>query len=454
MSWSLGSSLIDILLALFLVPEQSVCTYPGTECQSSPGVTFQRTFSAEADDYRSVVLKCDRHDLAELNDTLCADLLASSGAGCSPSLFTLCQALSSLSTNQMERVWSNACFVVQALASPFLNGEADCPSDHWPPFQTEPVPHRVVRDASNLQQLACNYNSWLENGVEAVLVSLCSDNERQEFATRVCADALLMRKLLSDRMNSWLYGYCANSSADPRYLVDHFCGYEQWVVQPTDPVAPALLEFCLNLDGPRLSRLICQNTGLFMILFSDPENGRFMPNCSALTLPPPAPNKGSLTLDSCRYSEWLHVSKISFDLLSQCIRFDNSGFAREVCANATFLNELMLNQANAWLGDHCSTSLGMLTPEPTRPFDIADWCDYGTWGEREVDDSVVGLCWQNDRAAFEKNVCCKVNVFKKLSQDPQNVWLKSVCSNVDEEALLAQVSSYLDTKKQTSKGKS
>lgn len=446
-SWSLGSSLIDILLAVFLVPEQSVCTHPGAECRSSPGVAFRWTPPNEADDYRNVLLKCDRPDLAELNDTLCASVLASSGAGSSPSLLTLCQALSSLDADQMEQVWSNTCSVVRALAAPFVDQAADCPAEHVPPFQ-EAAPHRVAREASNLQQLACNYDSWLENGVEAVLVSLCSDNEREEFVTRVCTNEPLMRKLLWDQASSWLYGYCANSSADPTHLVDHFCQYDHWVVQPTDPVAPALLEFCLTLDGPRLSGLVCQNTGLFMVLFSNPENGRLMPNCSALTLPPPAPDGGSLTPDSCRYSEWRDLSKIGFDLLSQCIRFDHIGFTREVCTNATFLEELLADQGNAWLGDHCSTSLSMLTPEPTRPFDIADWCDYSTWGGRRVDDSVVGLCWQNDRAAFEKDVCCRVDLLEKLSQDPKNAWLKSVCSNIDEAALLAQVSSYLDPRQE------
>lgn len=431
LSWSLGSSLVDILLAAVLVPEQSLCSHPGAECQDTPGVTFQR-----ADDPRYVLLKCDRRDLAELNHTLCGDVLASWGASDSPALLGLCRALSSLNTAQMEQAWSNACLLIQALESPLLGGQC-------------PVGRRVTRGASNLQQLACNYNSWLASGVEAVLVALCSDNEREEFAARVCGDAPLVRKLLLDQMNGWLYGYCANSSADPGYLVAHLCEYEQWVVQPTEPVGPALLELCLNQDGPRLSGLICQNTGLFLVLFSNPENGRLMPNCSALSLP--GPGQGSLTLDSCRYSEWRDLTQISFHRLSQCIRVDNSGFTREVCANGTFLNRLLLERANAWLGDHCSTSLSALAPEPTRPFDIADWCNYGTWGERDVDDSVVGLCWRNDRAAFEKNVCCKVNVFEKLLRDPQNEWLKSVCSNIKEAALLAQVRSSLDKEEAESK---
>lgn len=445
MSWSLGSSLVDILLAALLVPEEPGCTYPGPECKDTTRVPFQRTFPAEADDYRNVLLECARHDLAELNHTLCADVLASSGAGYSAPLLTLCQALSSLNTSQVEQVWSNTCLVIQALVSPLLGG-ADCAPERGPPVRkdTAPVPHRIAREASNLQQLACNYNSWLANGVEAVLVSLCSDNEREEFVTRVCGDALLTRKLLSDQMNSWLYGYCANSSADSGYLVEHLCEYEQWMVQPTEPVAPALLEFCLNQDGPRLSRRICENSGFFVIVFSNPENWRLVPNCSALSLP--APGQGSLTLDSCRYSEWRDVTEIGFDLLSQCIFFDNTGFTREVCANITFLSSLLLNQANAWLGGHCSTSLSMMTPEPTPPVDIAAWCDYGTWGERDVDESVVGLCWQTNQAAFEKNVCWKVSVFEKLLQDPLNEWLKSVCANIDEVALMAQVSASLGTK--------
>lgn len=447
-SWSLGSSLVDILLAALLVPEPSACTSPGTECQDAPRVTFQRAVPARAGGDGSVL--CQRRHLAELNRTLCAHVLASSGAGSSPSLLTLCRALSSLSTTQTERVWSNMCSVIQALVSPLLGG-ADCPPERGPPVRSDtgPAPHRGAREASNLQQLACDYHSWLASGVEAVLVSLCSDNERGEFVRRVCGDALLMRKLLSDPMNSWLYGHCANSSADPGDLLDRLCEYEQWVVRPAEAVAPALLEFCLDQDGPRLSGLICQNTGFFTILFSNPENGRLMPNCSALS--PPAPGQGSLTLGSCRYSEWRDVTQISSDLLSRCIRFDNSGFTREVCANATFLDRLLLSQANAWLGGHCSTSLSVLSPEPTRPFRIADWCDYRTWAARDVDDTVVGLCWQNDRAAFEKNVCCKANVLEKLLQDPQNEWLKSVCSDIDEAALLAQVSSSPHTKRQKPK---
>lgn len=440
MSWSLGSSLLDILLAAWLLPDQPACTSPGTQCQDPPRGPSRRA------DYSNVLLRCEHHHLAELNHTLCADVLASWGAGFAPSLLRLCRALNSLNTNQVEQVWSNACLVLQALGSLLLGGAPCAPE----PGLAAPALQRVAREAPNLQQLACDYNSWLAKGVEGVLVALCSDNEREVFVERVCGDAPLLRALLSHQSNSWLYAYCANWSADAGRLVDQLCEYERWVVQPTEAVGPALLEFCLEQDGPSLSRLICQNTALFVILFSNPENGRLMPNCSGLS--PSGPGQGSLALDACRYSEWRDLALVSSDLLSQCIRLDHQGFKREVCANTTFLNSLLLQQANAWLGDHCSASLSLRPPAPTRPFAIADWCNYSTWGGREVDDSVVGLCWQNDRAAFERNVCCNVALFEKLLRDPQNEWLKSVCSSVNEEALLAQVSSSLDTQTQGQQG--
>ncbi|XP_071344768.1 uncharacterized protein strc1 [Trachinotus anak] len=454
-SWSFTHSIVDILLDIFLAPEQSLCTYPGPECQSPLRAPFQRSVSEAAEKNHDILLKCDRHNLARLNDTLCADILTGSRAASSTSVLSLCQALSSLDPTQIEQVWSNMCYVIQALVSPLLSRSPDCNVGDTQPFPavTPPpktlslppqfTPHRVAREAPNLKLLACNYNSWLENKVvDAVLVTLCSDNEREEFVKQVCNNASLMRKLLSDQMNSWLYAYCANSSADFGYMVSHFCVYEQWIDQPTMPVDPPLLEFCMSLDSPRLTKLICEHTGFFMLLFSNPENFHFMPNCTKLPPPPLFPDTNSLMLDSCHYSKWHDMTQITTDVLLQCIRLDQSGFAKEVCSNKTFLDSLLSNEANAWLENHCDTSLTFPTTEPTQPFNIADWCDYHTWGERQVDDSVVGFCWQNDQLAFQKNVCCKASVFEKLLQNPQNKWLISVCTDMEDIKVVPQVCKY------------
>ncbi|XP_034733689.1 stereocilin isoform X2 [Etheostoma cragini] len=463
-SWSFSNSIIDILLDIFLGPEQSICTYPGPNCQNPPGVPFQGS-SSEAKDgtdlHPNILLKCDRHNLVELNDTLCADILMGSRVGSSTSVHTFCQALSSLTPNQTEQVWSNMCYVIKTLVSSLLSKSSDCSVGDTQPspavnlsFETLPIPgsapQRVVREASNLKQLACNYNNWLENEVvDAVLVSLCSDNENREFVKQVCNNATLMRKLLSNQMNSWLYGYCANSSADPGYMVSQFCLYEQWINQPTVLVDPSLLEFCMTLDGSRLTQLICDHTGFFVLLFSNPENGRFLPNCTSLPPPLPFPNMNSLILDYCRYSEWHDVMQITVDVLSQCILLDQSGFTKEVCSNKTFLNSLLRNKENAWLESHCKSSLTFPLPEPTQPhaFNLASWCDYYTWGDRRVDDSVVALCWEYDQLAFQKNVCCKASVFEKLLQNPLNKWVTSVCTDtkkIEEIAVLSQVCKYSD----------
>ncbi|XP_042343571.1 uncharacterized protein LOC121943996 [Plectropomus leopardus] len=452
-SWSFSNSIINILLDIFLAPEESLCTYPGPECQNPPRGPFQRSTSEATDDtYYShdILLKCDRHDLAGLNDTQCADLLAGSTAASSATVLTLCQELSSLRPDQIEQVWSNMCYAMRALVSLLLSRSPDCSfEDTQPPpaVTSTPAPHRVAREASNLKQLACNYNSWSGNEVaDPVLVSLCSDNERKEFVTQVCNNASLMKKLLTDEMNSWLYGYCANSSADPMYMVSQFCVYEQWLEQPSVLVPPLLLEFCMSLDSPRLTKLICEHTGFFLLLFSSPGNVQFLPNCTLLPPPSPFSDMDLLVLDSCRYSEWHDAMQISLDVLTQCIRLDNIGFTKEVCSNKTFLNTLLLNKENAWLESHCDSSLAFPPPEPepTQVFNIADWCDYHTWGERQVDDSVVGLCWQHDQLAFQKNVCCKASVFEKLLQDPQNQWLTAVCTDIEEITVLPQVCKYFE----------
>ncbi|KAL6113010.1 uncharacterized protein ACO6RY_11391 [Pungitius sinensis] len=445
-NWSFSNSITNILLDVLLPAAQTACTYPESDCLNPPSVPFQRSASEARDDgeiARDVLLRCDRRNLAALNDTLCADILAGSRAGASPSVLTFCQALGSLGTEQIQQVWSNACYLAQTLVSPLLGRSAACgvgdappsPAATPPPNATPsgPAPYVGVTEASNLKQLACDYNSWAQGeAVDAVLISLCSDNQREEFAKRVCGDASLMKKLLPDPLNRWLYGYCANSSADPGYMVSQFCVYEQWMDQPFVPVEPSLLEFCMSLDGGRLTTLMCEHIPFFMLLFSNPANGQLMPNCTNRPPPPPFPNVDLSLSESCRYSEWHDVTQITFDVLSQCIGFDQSGFTKEVCANKTFLNSLLRNPQNAWLESHCNSSLAFLLPEPTEPTSMMGWCDFQTWGERQVDDSVVGLCWQLDQLAFRENVCCKPSVFENLLQNPLNMWLKSVCSDMKE----------------------
>ncbi|XP_061669380.1 stereocilin [Syngnathoides biaculeatus] len=438
-SWSFTNSFIDILLDTLMTPEQSLCTYPSPECQNPPNL---RHSLPEADTYNShdMLLRCDRQDLSEFNDTLCAEILYGSRAPMSASVLVLCEALSSLSVRQVELVWNNMCSVIQAFVT------SDCNVGDTQRFSvSSPTSHRKAREAPNLQQLVCNYNSWLENQVvDAILVSLCSDNEREEFVKHVCNNATLMRKLVSDRMNSWLYGYCANSTADHSYLAGQFCLYQLWIDQPTVSVESHLLGFCMSLDSPRLTKLICEDTSFFTLLFSNTENVQFMPNCTVMPIPPQFPGTDPPLSQSCHYAEWQDVMQMTIDVLAQCIRNDPTDFAEKVCANRTFLNRLLRNEDNVWLEDHCSTAL-IFPPTPApETFHILDWCDYHSWVNRLVDDSVVALCWQQDQLTFQKNVCFEAALLRKLFQNPQNSWLKTVCvdKEIEEIESIPQVCKY------------
>lgn len=450
-SWSFGNSLVDI----FLAPEPSLCSYPGPDCQS-PHSVFGRSFEGannDSEDNHDILFKCDRHNLARINDTLCADILSGSRNASSTSVFTLCQALSPLTPAEIEQVWSNTCYAIQALVAPLLSRSSNCDlgdtqptlaqpsSSNTSAVHSPPPPARVARAALSLNLLVCNYGNWSENSaVDAGVLTLCSDNDREEFVRQVCNDATLMKKLLADRKNSWLWGYCSNSSADLEYMVSQFCRYESWMAQPTVMVEASLLAFCWSLDGDRLKMLICQDVGFFNMLFSNPQNIWLIPNCTDIRPPPPVENNmNNLVADSCRYSQWHDVTLITLDVMSLCIRLDPHGFSAEICSNQTFLSALLRNDANAWLEQHCATALSTPPTDPPSVFSTPDWCDYHTWLERQVDPTVIGLCWQHDQLAFQKNVCCNMPLFEKLTLEPQNEWLMSSCSDKETMEVLPQV---------------
>ncbi|KAK7912593.1 hypothetical protein WMY93_012804 [Mugilogobius chulae] len=455
-SWSFGTALIDILLDIILAPDSSLCTYPGTDCQST-GVLFQRSFldldNTNFDIYRNIILQCDHRNLAALSDTICPEIVSGSRQTSSVSVLILCQALSSLNSAEMESVWSKACYVLQAFMSPLLSRTAaDCsgvgtfPS---PAIFTLPTdtPMRIIREASSLNQLACDYNSWMDNvTVDPALVGLCGDNQQDKFVQNVCNNATLMKKLVADSSNLWLYAYCGNYSTDLDKMVAEHCMYDQWLFQDM-PIDPYLLEFCTILDNGRISLLICQDIRFFMLLFSNPLNVHLMPNCTQILPVPDYPGTNEDPIDPCDYSLWRDASRVHANIVTLCSQFDADDFNREVCANQTILSQLLINQQNSWLQPHCLKAVLAIPSTAVENFNKTEWCDYQTWASRYVDDSVVGLCWQHDQEDFQKNVCCKLAVFQRLLQDPRNSWLRTVCNEteeIDKAQLLQQVCKYAE----------
>ncbi|KAK3510278.1 hypothetical protein QTP70_032702, partial [Hemibagrus guttatus] len=83
------------------------------------------------------------------------------------------------------------------------------------------------------------------------------------------------------------------------------------------------------------------------------------------------------------------------------------------------------------------------TPPTVHPIpSMSDLCKYSSWVVLPVHPSVIGLCWKFDMIAFHLNVCCNTTLLARLMVDPQNQWLKSVCSDNDTSDLLPKICLY------------
>uniref|UniRef100_A0AAV2LU93 Stereocilin LRR domain-containing protein n=1 Tax=Knipowitschia caucasica TaxID=637954 RepID=A0AAV2LU93_KNICA len=223
-SWSFSTAFIDILLDMFLAPDQYLCSPPGF-CPPSTGPLQRSYLESNTDIYHNILLQCNHQHLAKLNDTICPEIISGLRQPSSAFVLMLCQALSSLNARQIESVWRNGCYIFEAVMSPLASRTAsNCP--FIGPFPSpgfyaahtvsplEEVPLRIVREASNLNQLACNYNSWMNNIlVDPVLVSLCGDNQHP--------------------LNAWLRTACNDTEEiDKAHLIQQVCRYTEWT-KPT-----------------------------------------------------------------------------------------------------------------------------------------------------------------------------------------------------------------------------
>ncbi|KAJ7986014.1 hypothetical protein DPEC_G00346430 [Dallia pectoralis] len=397
-SWSFGDSILD----LFLVPDSTLCAYPGPDCQSPPPAFFSRTLDASQDG-PAALLGCDHDNLAQFNSTLCADIITA-GAQSSPALHAFCSVLSRLNSTEVEQVWSNTCLVIQALLSPVLGEGPDCTVD-----ATAPPGPRVSRSLS-LNQLLCNYDNWTSNvdAVDPGLVTLCSENDGEAFVQGVCNNFQLMQALEANLLNNWLWNFCANSSEG--FLVSQFCTYSSW----TEPVDPSMVGLCWSMDKERLNNLLCDDMDFFTIVFTNIANVWLSPNCTEVPTQPGV-------VDSCRYSDWRNAMEITADVVSFCIQFDDEGFVNGVCANATLLNELQLNSDISWVGDYCRTV------PPTPPTSAPTNPPVPTSGACNP-TNLIG-CALLDPMNFTQKVCANATALQNLLTNQNNSWLLAYCVN-------------------------
>ncbi|KTG41982.1 hypothetical protein cypCar_00006957, partial [Cyprinus carpio] len=420
-SWSFGQSLLD----MFLAPETPPCVFPNPECQATGSIQFGRsaTTSVNTPTYS---LTCEQQNLNQLNETLCAAILGATSQE-SYVLYQMCQALSTLSQTEVIKVWRNMCHMIKNVSLPLIEPCGD-------PGTTQSS--RIARSTLSLSKLLCDYQNWtVADAVDPALVTMCSENDHAAFILAVCNNVEAVQVLVKNPSNAWVWEFCANVS--DTYIVNLYCSYNMWTAETIDP---SIVTFCWYNDMERFQFFLCDSIPFFMVVFSSEENNWLRPNCSE---PPPQIAINTLVAESCKYSEWKNIRAITSEQISVCIQNDEVRFINEVCVNHTFVTELLLNHANAWVEQYCTYSIRNPPTSPP-PLSMEVWCNYSKWTNVSVDPSVVALCWQYDQIGFHQNVCCNIPLYDKLSLHVDNQWLIRECSDNDTTNVLEQVCIYSD----------
>ncbi|MGH0177077.1 UNVERIFIED_CONTAM: hypothetical protein FKN15_074598 [Acipenser sinensis] len=359
---------------------------------------------------------CDQYNFTAFNETLCTKLPQNRLN--STVLRSVCSAMDSLTASQVSRVASNGCARANQVSS-FFQAELESYASPCEPHSK--VTRSVSESQLSLSDLVCLYDIWTNSdSVDPASVALCSENDQESFVLAVCYNGKLLDILIKD--NDWLFAYCSNfSDAFTIVSVYNWCTYSSWV---SDQIDVTLVAFCWNNDRAQFEKLLCEDLGLFLQIMSNPENNWIVANCT----PSEEPTDIAIVdnVDQwCRYNEWQDPAAIDVSIISICVSYDTKNFTRTVCTNSTVLDKLLKNQVNSWLNDFCSSSSSV--------FSSVSFCQYGQWAETVVDPSIVALCWDQDQLSFSKNVCCNMDLLEKMTQDPQNEWLLSVCRGNSSE---------------------
>ncbi|KAK1158035.1 stereocilin-like [Acipenser oxyrinchus oxyrinchus] len=276
-----------------------------------------------------------------------------------------------------------------------------------------------------------------------VLRSVCSamDSLTASQVSRVASNGCARANQVSSFFQAQLESYA--SPCEPRSKVtrsvsesqlslsDLVCLYDIWT--NSDSVDPASVALCSENDQESFILAVCYNGKLLDILIKD--NDWLFAYCSNFS--------DAFTIVSvynwCTYSSWVS-DQIDVTLVAFCWNNDRAQFEKLLCEDLGLFLQIMSNPENNWIVANCTPAV--------EPIDIAivdnvdQWCSvfssvrfcqYGQWAETAVDPSIVALCWDQDQHSFSKNVCCNMDLLEKITQDPQNEWLLSVCRGNSSE---------------------
>ena len=115
-----------------------------------------------------------------------------------------------------------------------------------------------------------------------------------------------------------------------------------------------------------------------------------------------------------------------------CAEKDPQNFSSNVCANTALLQNLLANQDNSWLIQHCynySRPGGVGGQGGNGGFSPAEQCQYSNWTKTLPNVTLLTLCWEHDQTRFVSLVCPTAATRFRLSQDLASVWVSSMCSS-------------------------
>lgn len=138
----------------------------------------------------------------------------------------------------------------------------------------------------------------------------------------------------------------------------------------------------------------------------------------------------------CKYSEWTRPIIVDMTELALCAENDPLNFTSKVCANDTVLQNLLANQDNTWLIQHCanhsnpavSSGGGEGQGEGPTGFNPAEQCQYSSWSISLPDAALLTLCWEHDQTNFVSSICPNPGLLLSLSREPSGMWVGSMCT--------------------------
>ncbi|GAA6074420.1 stereocilin [Tachysurus ichikawai] len=336
------------------------------------------------------------------------------------------------------------------------------------------VPTSFPDENNSLATEMCQYSEWHNlMALSTSQISVCMQNDEPRFVSEVCANTTFLASLVLNKEFDWVQKYCT-------LYFESFPTVPAVVSTSTSTVAtlssktlspsliPTTSSTVATLSSKTLSPSLVPKTSSTFTTLSSTTPLTSSTFSSTVKLSPSTVPPVSFSIPSSSSSSSKVILSSTSTLPILLIPF--SSVSTKIITASTLMLSSSLTKFPATVSPTVSTitllpifsptpstsalstisptisptSLLTTSPPTVRPTipTMSDLCKYSSWMVLPVHPSVIGLCWKFDMIVFYPNVCCNVTLLARLMVDPQNQWLKSVCSDNDTSDLLPKVCLY------------